>query len=387
MTDTARSARAADAVIFGIEGAAFATWAARVPAVRSALDLSSGEVGLALLALACGSIAGLTTSGALSSRYGSRQVIRAGLIVYCLALPLAAFTDGLTALAGGLAVFGFGKGLTDVGANAQAVRIERSYPGQIMGSFHALFSAGGLVGAAFGAVAAGIGLSVRAHFALVGATLLALGLGVSGRLLADGGGAGRPAFVAPSRKLAGFGAIAFCALLIEGVANDWSAVFLRSAAGADESVAALGFAAFSLTMTVGRLLTDRVVARVGPRRFVRAAAAVSAAGLAVTLVADPAVSMAGFGLLGLGLAGTIPVVFSMAGNHDPDTPSGPAIAAVSTAGYGGFVTGPVLIGALAEFATVRAAFVPVLALAGLMALFTAGLPTGASDDRDGEAPA
>lgn len=369
-------ARIADATMFAIVGAVFGTWAVRIPAISNTLDLSAGTISLALLALAAGSIVGLVTSGVLVSHVGGRQVIRGGLVIYCLSLPVIGWAGGLASLIGVLLVFGFGKGLMDVASNAQGVRIERAYPTQIMGSFHAVFSGGGLVGSLFGAVATGLGLSVRTHFALVGIVLLVSGLVVSRWLLAnDPSSGGGQSFALPSRKLAGFCAIGFCALFIEGVGNDWSTIFLATAAGAEASIAALGFGAFSLMMMVGRFLADRFVARVGSKRFIRLAAGVAAVGLAVTLVAQTIVSLIGFGILGLGLAGVMPVAMSMAGNHDPDAPTESAVAAVSTAGYGGFAIGPVVIGAIAEATSLRTAFIPALVLAVLIVMLTATIPT------------
>lgn len=380
MNGKARRARFSDTLVFGIVGVLFATWAVRIPAISSALELSSGDIALALAGLACGSLVGLPLSGMLVSRFGSRRVIRVGLCVYCVALPLVALTGGLVTLVGLVFLFGFGKGLIDVAANTQGVRIETTYPGQIMGSIHAIFSGGGLVGSGIGAVAAGIGLSVEAHFAIVSVVLLVIGLVTSMWLLPDDSpiGAskrGGQTFALPSRKLAGFCVIGFSALFIEGVANDWSAVFLEGSTGASTSVAALGFAAFSLMMMVGRFSADHIVDLLDPRRFIRIAAGIAAAGVALTLVTQTVVSIIGFGLLGIGLAGIMPVALSMAGNYDPETPTESAIAAVSTAGYGGFAIGPVAIGTIAEATTLRAAFVPALALAVLIAVLTATIPT------------
>ncbi|ESP89669.1 MFS transporter [Candidatus Halobonum tyrrellensis] len=384
--ERARRARVADSAVFAIVGTAFATWAVRIPAVEESLGLSSGDIGVALVGLAVGSVVGLLTSGALVSRYGGRTVIRAGLVLYCLVLPVVALAGGLVGLVAALVAFGFGKGLVDVAANAQGVRVESAYPGQIMGSFHALFSAGGLLGSGLGAAAVALGLSVGAHFALVGAALLACGLAASRWLLPrDGTADAGPAVALPSRELAGFCVIGFCALFIEGVGSDWSAVFLETAAGASPTVAALGFAAFSLTMMLGRFLADRVVRVTGATRFLRWAALLAAAGLAVTLVAEPLVSLVGFAVLGLGLAGVVPVAWTTAANHDPGTPAETAIAAVATAGYGGFVVGPVVIGAVASAATLRVALVPAVGLAALVALCTAALPADAttgSGERD-----
>lgn len=392
MNKTIQRARLSDTLVFGIVGALFATWAVRIPAISASLGLSHGDIALALAGLAGGSLVGLPLSGVLVSRFGSRRVIRVGLCVYCVALPLVGLSGSLSTLIGMVILFGFGKGLIDVAANTQGVRIEAAYPGQIMGSIHAIFSGGGLVGAGLGAIATAIGLSVEAHFTMVSITLLVVGLAASVWLLSDDSPVGAAAgsgqtFALPSRKLAGFCAIGFSALFIEGVANDWSAVFLEGSAGASASVAALGFAAFSLMMMIGRFSADYVVEIFGSRRFIRLAALVSAAGVAVTLVAHPVISLIGFGLLGLGLAGIMPVALSMAGNYDPDAPTEPAIAAVSTAGYGGFVIGPVAIGLLAEMMTLRAAFVSALMLAGLITLLTASIPAVSTASHDKEASA
>ncbi len=376
ISETPRRARIADSIVFGVLGIVFATWAVRIPAVRSKIGASSGDIGLALLGLACGSIVGLVAGGWLVSHHGGRRIIRIGLSVYCLSLLSITLANRLDVLVTTLVVFGVGKGLTDVAANAQGMRIEHGYSGQIMGSFHALFSGGGLVGAGIGAVATTLGLSVRTHFLIVGLALLAGGLAASSWLLPKNGDSGaEPAFSLPSRKLAGFCAIGFCALFIEGVGNDWSAVFLKSSVGTTATVAALGFGAFSLTMMLGRFLSDYIVVRLGSQRFIRTTAIVAALGLALTLVAQTIVSLVGLALLGFGLAGLMPVAMSMAGNYDPESPAEPAIAAVSTTGYGGFAIGPVIIGVIADATTLRAALVPALVLALLVAVFTGILPT------------
>ncbi|UPM42752.1 MFS transporter [Halocatena salina] len=383
-----RRARLADSIVFGILGAVFATWAVRIPAVSGSLALSEGDIGIALLGLAFGSIIGLLTSGVIVTHYGGRNVIRVGLGVYSLALVGITVTDGLATLVGVALVFGFGKGVTDVAANAQGVRIERAYPGQIMGSFHALFSGGGLVGAGFGAVATSVGLSVRMHFTLVGVVLLVTGLVASVWLLpkAPDAGTGRTV-VLPSRTLIGFCVIGFCALFIEGVGNDWSAVYLETSAGGTATVGALGFAAFSGTMMLGRFLADHAVERANPKRFLRFTAVVAAIGIALTLVARPLITVVGFGVLGLGLAGMMPVALSLAASHDSGLPTEQAIAAVSTAGYGGFAVGPVVIGAIAEATSLRVAFVPALGLTVLLVGVTGLLPTVVRSVSEGETPA
>ncbi len=378
MSPTLQGARIAVAAVFFANGAVFATWAARVPAVQERLDLSPGALGVALLALTAGAVVAMPLSGVLVPRYGSRVVTRAALVIYCLALALISLAPGLAALMVALAVFGAGNSALDVAMNVQGVEIERRCRRRVLAGFHALWSIGGLSGAVGGSAAAASGLAAPAHFALAGGVLLCGGLSATWWLLHDDAKSSvGPSFARPTRPLAILGAIAFCALLAEGVANDWSAVYLREALGADEGLAAMGFAAFSLTMALGRLVGDRVVERIGSVRFIRVAGLLAAAGLGLALLGrQPVTAVVGFGVLGAGLAGVLPVVLSTAGHRGEvggRASPGPAIAAVSSVGYLGFLSGPALIGGVAEFLTLRGALVVVVVLAGLMVLLAPGI--------------
>ncbi len=96
---------------------------------------------------------------------------------------------------------------------------------------------------------------------------------------------------------------------------DWSAVYLRDSLRTTAAVAALGFGAFSLAMTAGRFAGDRMVARFGAVRVLRASSALAAAGLAVALLIGSApIALIGFGTVGFGIANVIPVLFSGAAN-------------------------------------------------------------------------
>jgi MFS family permease len=378
MTPALRPARLAVAAVFFVNGAVFATWAGRVPAVQERLDLSVGALGAALLALTGGAVVAMPLSGAIVVRYGSRFVTRAALVVYCLALPMLAVAPGLAPLMIALAVFGAGNSALDIAMNVQGVEIERRYRRRVLGGFHALWSIGGLSGAVVGSAAAASGISAGSHFVIAAGALLCGGLAATGWLLPeDPEAAVGPSFARPTRGLAILGAIAFCGLLAEGAVNDWSAVYLRDALGADPGLAAIGFAAFSLTMAGGRLAADRIVERIGPVRFIEAGGVLATAGLALALlVDDPVAGVVCFGLVGAGLAGVVPVVFSAAGRRDVVSGAagpGPALAAVSTVGYLGFLSGPAMIGGLAELLSLRGALVVVVLLAGLMVVLARGM--------------
>lgn len=237
---------------------------------------------------------------------------------------------------------------------------------------HAAFSFGALAGAGVGAAAAALDVAPLPHLAaaaLLGAAAAAL---LAPGLLRDEGDPRAPRLARPSRRLAALGTIAFCALLAEGAVFDWSGVYLDSEAGSRAGLAPLGLAAFALCMGAGRLAADGVAARLGSARTARVSALLAALGLGLALaVPAPAVAIAGFALMGLGLSAVFPLTLRAAGAHG--AVGGPALAAVSTVGYAGFLAGPPLIGLLAGATSLRAALVPVAALCVLAAALAAAV--------------
>ena len=346
-----RRARVAVTSIFLLNGLVFGSWAARIPAVRDRLELSDGELGLALAFVAVGSLGAMPLAGAASARYGSRQVTRVSFALVCLATAVLPFAPSLLLLCLATAFYGAAMGATDVSMNAHGVAVERRYGRPILSGFHAGFSLGGLLGAALGAGAAAAGIDVRVHLAAMGAASLVIGVAWSRRFLAgreDASGTTEPLFVRPPRALWALGAVAFAGLLVEGASADWSAVYLKDELGASAGTAALGFTAFSVTMTAGRLVGDRLVERFGPVALVRSGGLVAGLGFAVALLAaQPVVAMVGFACLGAGMSPIVPIVFRAAGQVQGLT-AGMALAAVSSTGYLGFLVGPPLIGGVAE---------------------------------------
>ncbi len=356
---------------FFLSGLGFGSWAVRIPAVQEKLGLSEGLLGAALLGLAAGSLVSMPLAGGLISRLGSRPVVGATALAFFLALPLLALSPSLALLVVALVFAGGSGGSLDVSMNAQAVAVEKGLGRPIMSSFHAAFSLGGLAGAAAGGAVASLGIGVEPHLAGIAALSLVVFV-ISYRYMlppeVDRGEGGEPAFARPTLALAGLGIISFCVLLGEGAMADWSAVYLNGTLGTGPGFAATGFAAFSATMVVGRLLGDRLTSRFGPVALVRTGAAIAALGLGVSLlVANPAAALVGFGCAGLGFSIIFPVALSAAGRSE-SIPTGPALAAVSTAGYFGFLVGPPSIGLAAEAVGLDAALFIVVALSALIVL-------------------
>ncbi|HEU4440290.1 MAG TPA: MFS transporter [Methylomirabilota bacterium] len=382
-------ARRAVSVCFFVNGAIIASWLPHIPDLKARLDLDDGGLGLLLLAMAAGAIAALPPAGWLVARAGSRAVIAASASALSAAVIPPALAPGIVSSAAALALLGACNATLDVAMNAHGVTVEERYRRPIMSSFHAFFSLGGLVGAALAGAAMAVGLSAAAHVAAVAALSLAAVCVATRRLLPTTRTRrdGSPIFVAPPRALLGLGLLTFCALLAEGAMGDWSAVYLRDYLGTMPSTAAMGFAAFSLAMALGRFSGDRLARRLGPRRLLQLSATLAASGLALSLLArGPIIVVLGFAVVGLGAANLIPVLFRAAGRVD-NIPAGTAIAAVATSGYFGFLAGPPLIGFAARMAGLPFALGLVCAACALVAVGAAGTftatdrPTASSPPR------
>jgi MFS family permease len=363
-----RRARAATTVIFFLTGWVYAAWATRIPTIQEDLGLSPGALGLAILGLEAGAIVGLPTGGGLVARTGSRRALRIGFTIFPVALFAVALGRGLVALAACLAVMAAATSVVDVAVNAQGVELERRYRRPILSGLHAGHPFGLATGGLAGTAAAAADVPVQIHFAVAGGIGLVMALVATGFLVREPSPDGQPAFVWPSGRLMLLGLIAFCAFLLDGAAYNWTAVHLRTEHQAAAGLAAGAFTVFALTLAVGRLFGDRLVARVGRIRVVQLCAVVAATGCALAIVAPTAAgSLAGWALFGLGIAALAPTILGAAPSVR-DAPPAVAIAAVTTVGYLGSFTGPPAIGALAEISGLSAALGLLVAVSALLLL-------------------
>ncbi len=347
--------RAATVAIFLALGLGVGAWAAALPSLKVALSLSDRDLSVALLGLSVGSVLSTIATGAIAPRFGTGRSTGIAAFAAVIAFALPALAGNLGQLVGCGVLIGLACGALDISVNGHASDIESRWNSPIMSSFHAAFSAGGLVGAALGGllVSGGWGIEGQLWIPLAAAGLLVAGaipwLGAGARN-AETHGTG---LAWPERAAMGLCAIALFCFLIEGAVADWSGVYLATVTGAGVGMAAAGYAAFSLAMVGGRLVGDGVVQALGPRRVVVYGGGLAAAGMALAiLVPQPVPAALGFALVGIGAANIVPVVFSAAGRFGSSPSAG--VAMVATFGYGGFLGGPPLIGAIATWAGLRA---------------------------------
>jgi hypothetical protein len=276
-------------------------------------------------------------------------------------------------------------GLIDVAMNIEAVAVERRFERRVMSAIHGTWSVALFVGAVLASAGIAAGMPIGIHLPLSAALVVAVS-GVFLRWLPDGGERAEEAPAGRhddqhvgrtrSTSILLLCLVAAGSFLVEGIAVEWSAVFLRESVSADPGVAGLGVVAFSAGMAASRFGGDRLVARFGQAAVVRVGASSAFAALAVMLIVLRLLpSIAALGIVGLGLGPVVPLAFRTAGRtRRPGHAS--ALPLVVTAGYAGSIVGPLIVGFIADLASLRIAFVvPVIACA------VSALAAGATRDR------
>lgn len=376
------------AATFILNGILIGVWASRIPAIAQKHQLSEGTLGLLLLCVAGGAILSFPLAGRMSDQYGSANVSKTLSCIYGITLVLAALAPSPWLLAPALLLFGAVLGSMDVAMNAWGGEVERHIGRPVMTSFHAMWSLGAGLGAGSGYLAGKMDASPLVHFALAALISLVLALPFITcpwqSTLCPGETKTKKkkrAFLAiPKGALAFAGIIAFCSAMGEGGLGDWSAIFLVSAAGVDEGTAALGYTVFSIAMVLTRLSGDYIIAKNGPVLVARLSSLVAGFGASLAVIAPyPVTIFIGFAMMGLGYAVIFPLAFSRAANDD-QLSAGAAIASVATFGYGGSLVGPVFIGFLAEFVTIRYAFVLLALLAFVSVTMASALAIPKTND-------
>ncbi|MFE4860985.1 MFS transporter [Streptomyces sp. NPDC056670] len=376
-----RRARIAIAAVFCVHGAVTGNFATRVPWIQEHAGVSAGQLGLALAFPAIGSSLLMPLSGAITHRFGARNALRGLLALWTLALALPALAPNVYTLCAVLFVYGASAGMADVAMNALGVETENRLGRSIMSSLHGMWSVGALIGSAAGTLAAHLGADARLHHTVAAAVLTLLGLAACQGVLDLRSAPDEeppPRFALPPRSALIIGMVAFCAVFAEGASMDWSAVYLRDVLETSAGTAAACTTAFTLTMAAARLAGDKGVDRFGAVRTVRAGGVLATlGGLLVVFAPGPAVAMAGFGLMGLGVAVVVPLAFAAAGRSGPNPSQ--AIAGVATITYTSGLVAPSAIGGIADLTSLVVSF-------GLVTVLALGLIAGARVLRSGARP-
>jgi predicted MFS family arabinose efflux permease len=357
MKTTGLKHRVSTRLAFLAAGMAMSSWAPLVPYAQARTGVEAAQLGLLLLCLGIGSLLAMPVTGILAARFGCRRVILLSGLGCCAVFPFLAIAPSAPLLALVLFLFGATIGTLDVSMNVQAVIVEKDYGGALMSGFHGLFSVGGIVGAGSMSAMLWLGMDiVSASLAMTIAVALVL-LAAGPNLLREAPAAERdaPLLVVPRGAVVLIGVLCMFVFLAEGAVLDWSAVLLTNG-GMSGAQGGLGYAAFAVAMTIGRLNGDRIVQRWGGRRIMLLGGLASALGFLLVVLAPSAwLALPGFVLIGSGASNIVPVLFTAAGSQR-DMPASLAVSAISTIGYAGILAGPGVIGFVAHAIGLQWAF-------------------------------
>jgi len=356
-------------------GLCFSSWASRIPDIKNTLGLGDAAWGTILLMIPIGSVCGMTISGLIVSKVGSKVILPIALTSYAIALLLIGLSSTGYALIISLIVFGFCGNFCNISVNTQAISLEAVYNKPIMASFHGGWSLAGLTGASIGLLMVSIHLHPIYHFCIIGAIVIITLIINKSYLQPDIKKEKDPADVAarkrrkPETFLFLLGTVAFCGMAAEGAMSDWSGLYLIDIVGIRKHLAPIGLAAYMITMASGRFVIDKATQRWGRQRIIQAGGTLITTGL-FTAVAFPhfITVIIAFMITGFGTAGIVPTIYSTAGQKTRIPPS-IALTIVSSISFLGFLMGPPLIGYIASVTNLRYSYALIGVLGiGIVAL-------------------
>jgi len=340
-------------------GSALALWAVHIPLIQETVGIDYTTLGLLLMLSAIGGFGAMQLSGWMIDHVGARTSTRIGGVAVGLSLLGPALSTSPWML--GLAIMGLGLGLAglDVAVNAAALQVEKVNKKAIFTFFHLFWSVGGLLGAGIGFVTISAGFVQSQTLTIYGALLSILGFFMANWLLPDEPVANSENKVAnkaagkSNRRVLGFvvlaGLMASSGAIIEGVAQDWSALYLKDVQNVSVALAAWGLAAFNIGMILGRIFIDRIVEQRGRGFVIRWGALFSAVAIGLQAIAPNfEVSLFFWFLLGLGVSGVVPQLIASSGEIGEASHSGRNMAKVAGITYVGGLAGPSIIGLLTQ---------------------------------------
>jgi len=358
--------RLAVSLFYFCQGLAFASWASRIPTIKTALNISEGQLGTILLMLPLGQLITMTLSGRLVTKFGSAKVLSIACILYAAVLYFLAFADSALALGAILLLFGVFGNMCNIAVNTQGVAVEKIYNKSIMASFHGAWSIAGFTGALIGLLTINLKVDTSTHFMII-FFMVFINMLLNRKFLVPGKTAEekKKGLVKPDSMLIQLGVLGFLSMATEGAMFDWSGVYFKEVVKAPEQWVPVGYASFMIMMASGRFIGDFIIAKIGRQRALELSGILMCSGMMPSVFFPQfGICIVAFMMVGLGVACVVPTVYSEAGQH-PKIAPGRALAMVSSISFLGFLMGPPLIGYIAEWLDLRFSYA-TFAVFGLM---------------------
>lgn len=363
--DLRQKQRFALSTFFFLSGFGFASWASRIPTIKTQFDFNEAELGTLLICMPISSLMGLPLSSWLVSKFDSRQPMIVSQILMALALLGFGFAPNSLGLVASMSLLAFSMRILNISINTQAVTLQRKFDKKVTGSFHGLWSTGGIAGIAICTLFVALGISMYIHLLVVTILIIAIALYFYPFLISgDRSTSGNKLMLSkPDPYIVYLGMIVFLASICEGGMFDWSGIFFKEVV--KEELFTLGYLIFMICMSISRFSSDWIVERLGIKSTFIITSSLIVIGITLA-VSMPYfwTSLLGFCLVGFGAAPVIPITYMLAGNSKKYS-AGLGISIVATYGIVGAFVGPPLIGYIAHALELRLAFV-TFAIAGLV---------------------
>jgi MFS family permease len=352
---------------FLISGVSYSTLMARIPTLKSLYGLNDLELGSLLLTLPAASLIGLPLAGWLISRFSSKRSLAFAFSTNAIMLWLIGLTGNMTMLILAIAVFSFTMRIFSIAVNAQAISLQKAYKKKIIGTFHGLWSLGGILGIIISTLMVAQGVTMAVHFAVIALLNLILTLFSVQYLLKDDnqGTGSKLKFGKPDTLILYLGIIAFAGAICEGAMFDWSGVYFKEVLHV--KIFTYGYLVFMTFMTLSRFISDTVMTTIGLKKYYLLNGLLIGLGM-ILPSALPTFFWAvlGFSLVGIGTAPIVPMTYILATSHSPYAPS-VSISLIATYSLMGMFLGPPLVGFLAHLFNLRISFL-ALSLIGICIL-------------------
>ena len=352
-------------LFFFISGFSFATWASRIPTIKTTFNLNEAELGTILLAMPLGSLIGLPISGWLVSKYNSRVPLAAGYGLNAFALALIGFAPNIISLVVAIALFAFTTRIFNISVNTQTLTLQKQFEKKIIGSFHGYWSIGGIAGILLSTLLLSLNVSLHLHFLIVALLMLLVTLYSFQFLLrGDRSKTGNKIILSkPDPYIFYLGIVVFLCAICEGGMFDWSGIYFQEVIKVE--IFTYGYLIFMTFMAASRFLSDLIISRFGmPKTYIMSAVCIISGISLAIIVPNFWTAMIGFSFVGFGTASVIPMSYALAGASKKYSP-GMAISIIATYSITGMLLGPPLIGYLAHAFNLRVSFI-IFGICGMM---------------------
>lgn len=349
------------ALFFFSHGFILSSWASRIPNIKTYLSISDAELGTLLLLMPIGQISTMPMSAKIISKYGSKNKVQFGFLIYPLILLIIGLSTSYFQLAICLFLFGVAGNLCNIAINTQGVELESMMYKPMMSSFHGAWSISGFLGALVALLMLNLNLTITVHFLVVLLFVLVIWIlnfrflihtTPSKNIEKESGSI----FKYLDKTLVQLGIIGFLSMAIEGAMFDWSGVYFQDIVKAPEQLIILGYTSFVLMMATGRFLGDYLIVKFGRKKVIQMSGIFMASGLLLSVFSvNLIVCTLAFMMVGLGGSCSVPTVYGVTGKRNKVNAS-ISLTLVSTIAFLGFLIGPPAIGFISDLFDLRYSF-------------------------------